>query len=184
LPDEDQGYLFLHLQLPSAASIERTEDAARKVEKILADTPGVQYTTTVEGFSLLSFVRTTYNGFFFVTLKDWDQRRSRQEQYHQILQNVNRQLAGIPDGFAFSFSPPAIPGVGTSGGFTFVLEDRAGKDVQYLADNLKKFMAAAGKRRELAGMVTTFLPAVPQQFVRVDRDKVLKQGVPLGDVYR
>src|SRR5437867_3344538 len=81
LPDEDQGYLFLHLQLPYAASIERTEDVAAKIEKILANTPGVQYTTTVAGLSLLSFVRTTYNGFFFVTLKDWSERKSRDEQY-------------------------------------------------------------------------------------------------------
>jgi len=97
LPDEDQGYLFLHLQLPSAASIERTEDAAQKVEKILAGTPGVQYTTTVEGFSLLSFVRTTYNAFFFVTLKDWNERKSRDEQYREILQHVNQELLKLRD---------------------------------------------------------------------------------------
>ena len=184
LPDEDQGYLFLHLQLPNAASIERTQDAAVKIEKILANTPGVEYTTTVAGFSLLSFVRTTYNGFFFVTLKDWDQRKSREEQYQQILHHVNQELSKLPEGFALSFPPPAIPGVGTSGGFTFVLEDRSGKDVQFLADNLNKFMAAAQKRKEIAGMVSTFLPAVPQQFIDVDRDKVMKQGVPLSDVYR
>ena len=184
LPDEDQGYIFLHLQLPNAASLERTEAVSRKVEKILAQTPGVKYTTTVAGFSLLSFVRTTYNAFFFVTLKDWDERKSRAEQYQQILQHVNQQLAGLPEGFALSFPPPAIPGVGTSGGFTFVLEDRAGKDVQFLADNLSKFMAAAHKRPEIAGLVSTFLPNVPQQFATVDRDKVLKQGVPLNDVYR
>ena len=163
---------------------ERTEDAAAKVEKILAETPGVQYTTTVAGFSLLSFVRTTYNGFFFVTLKDWDGRKSRQEQYQEILHHVNQELAKLPDGFALSFPPPAIPGVGPSGGFTFVLEDRAGRDVDFLAANLNKFMAAAQKRKEIAGMVSTFLPAVPQQFVDVDREKVLKQGVPLNDVYR
>jgi HAE1 family hydrophobic/amphiphilic exporter-1 len=184
LPDEDQGYLFLHLQLPNAASIERTQEAASKIEKILADTPGVEYTTTVAGFSLLSFVRTTYNGFFFVTLKDWDSRKTRQEQYQQILHHVNQELSKLPEGFAISFPPPAIPGVGTSGGFTFVLEDRSGKDVQFLADNLNKFIAAAQKRKEIAGIVSTMLPAVPQQFVDVDREKVLKQGVPLNDVYR
>ena len=98
---------------------------------------------------------------------------------------MNQELAKLPDGFALSFPPPAIPGVGTSGGFTFVLEDRAGKDVQFLADNLQKFMAAASKRPEIApGMVSTFLPSVPQQFLDVDREKVLKQGVALNDVYR
>ena len=184
LPDEDQGYLFLHLQLPEAASLNRTDEACRRIEKILADTPGVKYTTTVEGFSLLSFVRTSYNGFFFVTLKDWDERKSHAEQYHEIVQHLNQELSKLPDGFAISFSPPAIPGVGTSGGFTFVLEDRSGKDVPFLAANVDKFMAAARKRPEIAGMISTFLPGVPQQFVDVDRDKALKQGVPIADVYR
>ncbi len=184
LPDEDQGYMFLHLQLPNAASLERTDETCRKVEAILAKTPGVKYTTTVVGFSLLSFVRTSYNGLFFITLKDWDDRRSREEQYQQILHHLNQELSKLPDGFAMSFSPPAIPGVGTSGGFTFVLEDRSGKDVQFLADNLGKFVGAASKRPEIGGMVSTFLPSVPQQFLEVDRDKVIKQGVPLNDVYR
>ncbi len=184
LPDEDQGYMFIHLQLPNAASLERTQDVAAKVERILAKMPGVQYTTSVCGFSLLSFVRTSYNGLFFVTLKDWDERKTKEERYQQIVQNVNRELGQLPDGFALSFSPPAIPGVGTSGGFTFILEDRAGKDVEFLSENLQKFMAAAGKRPEIAGVLTTFLPSVPQQFLDVDRDKVLKQGVPLSDVYR
>jgi hydrophobic/amphiphilic exporter-1 (mainly G- bacteria), HAE1 family len=184
LPDEDQGYLFIHLQLPNAASLERTQDVAAKVERILAKTPGVQYTTSVCGFSLLSFVRTSYSGLFFVTLKDWDERKTKEEQYQQIVQNVNRELSQLPDGFALSFTPPAIPGVGTSGGFTFVLEDKAGKDVEFLSTNLQKFMAAASKRPEIAGILTTFLPSVPQQYLEVDREKVLKQGVPLGDVYR
>ena len=184
LPDEDQGYLFMHLQLPQAASLERTDAVCQKIEEVLAKTPGVKYTTRVAGFSLLSFVRTTYNGFFFVTLKDWDQRKSRAEQYHEIVQRVNQALAKMPEGLAFSFPPPAIPGVGTSGGFTFVLEDRSGGDVPFLARNVNKFIAAASKRPELGGMITTFMPAVPQQFIKVDRDKVLKQGVPLSDVYR
>src|SRR5213593_4863236 len=114
LPDEDQGYLYINLQLPSAASLQRTDEVARKIEGALANTPGVEYTTSVVGFSLLSFVRTSYNAFFFVTLKPWDDRKSRDEQLQAIKQNINRTLAGLPEGIAFSFSPPAIPGVGTS----------------------------------------------------------------------
>lgn len=184
LPDEDQGYLFVNMQLPSAASLDRTSEAARKVEKIIADTPGVQYTTSVVGFSLLSFVRTSYNAFFFVTEKPWDERKSRAEQYQEIKARLNRELGQLPQGTIFSFSPPAIPGVGTSGGFTFALEDRGGHNVQYLASNLEKFLAAARKRPEIGMIATTFLPDVPQKFVDVDKDKVLKQGVPLDDVYR
>jgi HAE1 family hydrophobic/amphiphilic exporter-1 len=184
LPDEDQGYLYINLQLPNAASLQRTDAVAKKIEDVLANTPGVQYTSTVVGFSLLSFVRTSYNGFFFVTLKPWGERKSRAVQFQEIKQRINRELSQIPEGIAFSFSPPAIPGVGTSGGFTFALEDRAGNDVEFLASNLQTFLAAARKRPEIAGLNTTFLPSVPQQFVNVDRDKVIKQGVPVSDVYK
>jgi len=184
LPDEDQGYLYINLQLPSAASTERTDLVARKIEDVLAHTPGVATTTTVLGFSLLSFTRSTYNAFFWVTLKPWDERTDRETQFQVIKARLNRALSQIPEGIAFDFSPPAIPGVGTSGGFTFVLEDRAGKDVQFLADNLNTFMAAARKRPEIAGVSTTFLGSVPQQFINVDRDKVIKQAVPVSDVYR
>ncbi len=184
LPDEDQGYMYLNLQLPSAASLQRTEATAHEIEDTLAKTPGVESTASVIGFSLLSLTRSSYNAFFFITLKDWKDRKKREEQYQFIRQSVNRKLASLPQGIAFSFSPPAIPGVGTSGGFTFVLEDRSGKDVQFLADNLNKFLAAARKRPELAQVNTTFLPSVPQQFIDVDRDKALKQGVDIKDVYR
>jgi HAE1 family hydrophobic/amphiphilic exporter-1 len=184
LPDEDQGYAYINLQLPNGASLERTTAVAADVEKILANTPGVRYSTSVVGFSLLSFVRTSYNAFFFVTLKPWDERKTRAEQFQAIKAHLNQELSRLPAAIAFSFSPPAIPGVGTSGGFTFVLEDRAGNDVQFLAKNLGTFLEAARKRPEIAGLSTTFLSSVPQQFVEVDRDKVLKQGVPLNDVYR
>ena len=184
LPDEDQGYMFLNLQLPQAASLQRTEATATQIEDMLTKTPGVQSTASVIGFSLLSLTRSSYNAFFFVTLKEWKDRKSREEQYQFIRNSINRKLASLPQGVAFSFSPPAIPGVGTSGGFTFILEDRSGKDVQFLAENLNKFLAAARKRPELATVNTTFLPRVPQQFISVDRDKALKQGIDIKDVYR
>ena len=184
LPDEDQGYVYINMDLPNAASLERTSTAARQVEEILANTPGVQYTTSIVGFSLLSFVRTTYNGFFFVTLEPWSDRQTRAEQYQEIKVRLNKELSKLPQGTAFSFSPPAIPGVGTSGGFQFVLEDRAGRDIPFLAGNLEKFLAAARKRPEIGSISTSFLPSVPQKFLEVDREKVLKQGVALNDVYR
>jgi len=184
LPDEDQGYVYINLQLPNDASLERTTAVAANVEKILRDTPGVQYATSAVGFSLLSFVRTTYNAFFFVTLKPWDERTTRAEQLQAIKAHLNQELSKLPGAIAFSFSPPAIPGVGTSGGFTFILEDRSGGDVQFLSKNLQTFLAAARKRPEIANLSTTFLPSVPQEFIDVDRDKVLKQGVSLGDVYK
>jgi hydrophobic/amphiphilic exporter-1 (mainly G- bacteria), HAE1 family len=183
LPDEDQGYLYINMQLPNAASLERTSTAAKQVEDVLAKTPGVEYTTSVVGFSLLSYVRTSYNAFFWVSLKPWDERQSRSEQHQAIKARLNQELKQLPEGSVFSFSPPAIPGVGTAGGVTFVLEDRAGKDVKFLADNLTKFLAAARKRPELGTVSTTFISSVPQEFINVDKDKVLKQGVNLTDVY-
>jgi HAE1 family hydrophobic/amphiphilic exporter-1 len=183
LPDEDQGYFYINMQLPNSASMERTSEAAKQVEEVLAKTPGVQYTTSVIGFSLLSYVRTSYNAFFFVTLNPWEDRKTRAEEYQAIKANLNKHLRQFPEGTAFAFSPPAIPGVGTAGGVTFALEDRAGKDVNFLADNLNKFMAAARKRPEIGLISTTFIPSVPQKFINVDKDKVLKQGVNLTDVY-
>jgi len=183
LPDEDQGYFYVDMQLPKSASMERTSAAAKQVEEVLAKTPGIQFTTSVVGFSLLSYVRTSYNGFFFVSLKPWEDRKTQSEQYQAIKARLNQELTRLPAGTVFAFSPPAIPGVGTSGGVTFVLEDRAGKDVKFLTDNLNKFMAAARKRPELGRVSTTFIPSVPQEFINVDRDKVLKQGVNLTDVY-
>jgi HAE1 family hydrophobic/amphiphilic exporter-1 len=184
LPDEDQGYVFISMQLPNGASQGRTAAASRDVEKILSATPAVQYNTSIVGFNLLSNVRTSYNAFYFVTLKPWSDRKTRAEQYQEIKARLNQQLSKLPQGTVFSFSPPAIPGVGTSGGFQFVLEDRAGRDVQFLATNLTKFLAAARKRPEIGAISTTFLPSVPQQFVQVDQEKVLKQGVAIDDVYQ
>src|SRR2546422_2537681 len=184
LPDEDQGYVYVNVQLPSGASMERTTAVTADVEKILMKTPGVEHVTTFVGFSLLSFVRTSYNSTFFVTLKPWDERKTRAEQFQTLKANLNRQLSKLPAAVAFGFSPPAIPGVGTAGGFTFILEDRSGGDIQFLAKNLGTFLEAARKRPEIASLSTTFLASVPQQFVQVDRDKVLKQGVNLNDVYR
>jgi HAE1 family hydrophobic/amphiphilic exporter-1 len=184
LPDEDQGYVYVNVQLPTAASLQRTDDVAAKIENILAHTPGVEHTTSVVGFSLLSFVRTSYNAFFFVTLKPWDDRKSREEQLQAIKQRINADLSSLPEGIAFSFSPPAIPGIGTSGGFTFVLEDRAGKDLEFLSSNLKTFLTEARKRPELAGLSTTSLSSVPQLYADVDREKVMKQGASVRDVYQ
>ena len=184
LPEEDYGYVFVSLQLPNAASLQRTSAAARQVEDIILHTPGVQGCTSVLGFSLLSRVQDTYSAFFFVTEKPWDERTTPEEQYQSIRTHITRELGKMPEGIAFSFAPPAIPGVGTSGGVTFMLEDRSGGTLQFLGDNVSKFLAAARNRPELVGLSSTFLAGVPQEFVDVDRAKVERQGVNIGDVYQ
>jgi HAE1 family hydrophobic/amphiphilic exporter-1 len=184
VPDEDAGYFYLNVQLPNAASLQRTEEVVAKIQKIAAGVPGIESVTSVSGFSLLSLVRTSYNAFAFISMKEWSSRKSRAEQFQAIKARLNAELSKLPEAVAFGFSPPAIPGVGTSGGFTFILEDRSGADVKFLSDNLSTFMTAARKRPEIGSLTTTFLPSVPQQFVVVDRDKVIKQGVAINDVYR
>jgi HAE1 family hydrophobic/amphiphilic exporter-1 len=184
LPEEDQGFLYAGLQLPDAASLQRTDAICKQAEEIIMKTPGVKYCTTVIGFSMISQVQNTYSAFFFITLEDWAKRKKPEEKYGAIKTHLTKMMGGIPGAIGFAFSPPAIPGVGASGGATFILEDRAGKDVAFLGEQTTKFIEAARKRSELAGVTTTFRPTVPQKFVDVDRDKVLKQGVKIADVYK
>jgi hydrophobic/amphiphilic exporter-1 (mainly G- bacteria), HAE1 family len=183
LPEEDQGYLYAVIQLPNAASMQRTVAACKQVEQTILNTPGVEYCTSVVGFNLLSLVRNTYSAFFFVRLKEWSARPHAEEKAAAIIARLNRELGALPDGNVFAFSPPAIQGVGTAGGVTFILEDRAGQDIAFLAEKTDTFIAAARKRPELARVTTTLIPNVPQYFIEVDRDKVLSQGVDLGQVY-
>jgi hydrophobic/amphiphilic exporter-1 (mainly G- bacteria), HAE1 family len=183
LPEEDQGYVLLSVQLPNAASLQRTDAAARRVEQIVRELPAVDVYSGVSGVNFLSQVQDTYSAFFFIKLKPWGERKAKSEQAAEIVQYLNRRLSSLPDGIAFSITPPAIPGVGTSGGFTFNLEDRSGKDIAFLNEQLRRFMEAARKRPELANLSTTFLPTIPQVFADVDRDKAIAQGVALADVY-
>jgi HAE1 family hydrophobic/amphiphilic exporter-1 len=184
LPDEDQGYLYAGLQMPNATSLQRTSEAAREVEKIMMDTPGVQYVSTVSGFSLLSGVNATYSAFFFISLKPWDERKTTEESYEGIKAHLQRELAKDPAGLAFSFPPPAIPGVGTSGGATFILEDRSGGNIDFLAKNALTFWEEARKRPELSGVMTTALLNVPQVGVNVDNAKAMTQQIQLNDLYQ
>ena len=184
LPEEDQGYFYLNVQLPTAASLERTDDVAKQIEAILKETPGVDMYNTIVGFSLLSVANTSYHAFYFVTLKPWEERTPEGLTSDVIMRRLNQRLAGLPEAQAFAFAPPAIPGIGTAGGATFMLEDRSGQGVEFLAQNTDRFLQAARQRPEFALLTTTFIPAVPQVFADVDRDKVLKQGVDVNSVYQ
>jgi HAE1 family hydrophobic/amphiphilic exporter-1 len=183
LPDEDQGFFYVNLQLPKAASLQRTDDICRKIEAILSQTPGVKHVTTTIGSSLLSGIQSTYSGFFFVTLKPWKERKRQEEFYQEIKARLNRELIRLPGAIAFAFSPPAIPGAGASGDISFVLEDRSGGDTELLANSIDTFLSVARKRPELAQVSTTFQPFVPQVYVDVDLERTLKQGVAVSDVY-
>jgi HAE1 family hydrophobic/amphiphilic exporter-1 len=183
LPTEDQGFFYLNIQLPDAASLQRTDAFTKEVESVLKHTDGVQYYSTIVGSSLLTQTNATYSAFVFVALKPWGQRKSKETSIQSIMESVNTRLDRMPAGRAFAFSPPVISGVGTSGGFSFMLEDRLGKDVPYLATITNRFLDAARKRPELTRLNSSLNAQVPQVLVQVDRDKVLKQGVEIQDVY-
>jgi HAE1 family hydrophobic/amphiphilic exporter-1 len=184
LPQEDQGYMYAALQLPDASSLQRTDDAGQKITKALLSTPGIEGVVAVNGFSLLTLTQSTNTAFFFVTLKPWDQRKSHEQQLAAIQQNVQRKLMGVSDGIAFNFPPPAIPGIGTSGGVTLMIEDRSGSDnPAFLTKNLYAFLGAASKRKEIAAAIPSYLPAVPQLYADVDREKASQQQVDLNNVY-
>ena len=183
LPDEDQGYFYVNVQLPKAASLQRTDAVCRKIESILGQTPGIQYVTTTIGSSLLSGVQSTYSGFLFVTLRPWGERNQKDLHYQEIKSRLNRELNGLPEAVAYAFSPPAIPGAGASGDISFVLEDRTGGGTELLENNIGSFISAARKRPEVAQVNTTFEPYVPQVYIDVDLERALKQGIAIGDVY-
>jgi HAE1 family hydrophobic/amphiphilic exporter-1 len=185
VPEEDYGYFFVNVQLPPAASLVRTDEICRRIEKILSGNGSIEGATTIVGFSLVSNVSSDNTALFFVNLKSWDERRDAAQSARSLVDRLNgRLVTEIPDAFAFAFTPPAIPGLGNSGGFSFWLQDRGGRSVEFLDKNVRTFIEAARKRPELGGVATIFSASDPQVYANVDRDKSLKQGVPVGDVYQ
>ncbi|MBV8808451.1 MAG: efflux RND transporter permease subunit, partial [Acidobacteriaceae bacterium] len=183
LPDEDQGYFMVNVQLPEAASLQRTMAVMKTIDAVLRSEPAIQYVSGIGGYSMLSQTSSPRNAFFFCSLKPYDERMTGRLQAGPIIESVNRKLFGIPGAIAFAFPPPAIPGIGQASGVDFFIQDRAGHDVDYLWSNTAKFLAAAHKRPQLAQLALLFTPAVPQLFANVNKEKVLKLGVPLNDVY-
>ncbi len=185
IPEEDQGYLFGVVQLPRASSLQQTTEASERIEQLLLKTPGVQYVTSIIGFNLLSTVTSTYTGFFFITLEEWSKRKTPELQVGAIQANINKELAALANPTAaFAFPPPAIPGIGTAGGVTFMLEDRTGGPVEFIASNTQKFMTALKARPELTTLFTTSLWDVPQIHLSVDEAQAMIQGVNLTDAYQ
>jgi HAE1 family hydrophobic/amphiphilic exporter-1 len=185
LPEEDYGYFLLNVQLPPAASLERTDAVARKIDKILSETPGIQYTATITGFDFITRVSASYSAFYFASLKPWRERGRPELEARALVDRVNRRLSSeVTEAFAFAFMPPPVPGLGNAGGFSLWLQDRSGGDITLLDQNLQKFLAVARRRPEMTGVVSLFSAAVPQIYAAVDRDKVMKQQIAVGDVYQ
>ncbi|MGD9307855.1 MAG: efflux RND transporter permease subunit [Desulfosarcina sp.] len=181
MPSEDMGYLMVNLQLPDAASMQRADAVTKTVEKIIQRQSEVEYITAVAGFSLLSNSYSPNAGFIFVSLKPWDQR---EKTANEVVAALNREFfTAINQAQVFAFGPPAIPGLGSGSGFTMLIQDRAGNTPEYLAEQTTRFVQTAQQRAEIGSVVTTFRPSVPQRYMEINRDKVLKAGVALNDIY-
>ena len=183
VPEEDQGYFLVNVQLPDAASLERTDQVVARIEHILGKVDGIDSITAVAGYSLLTGALASNTGFFFVSLKPWGERSGDDLHVNAIIQQVNRKLAfGVPGALAFAFGPPAIPGLGAGSGFSIMLQDRGDNTPAYLAEQTQRFIAAARERPEIGSAFSTFRANSPQIFAKVDTDKVLKLGISPTDV--
>ncbi|HTP63689.1 MAG TPA: multidrug efflux RND transporter permease subunit [Burkholderiales bacterium] len=185
VPEEDQGYLFVILQLPAGASLERSTAAAHKVQEILSkQVDGVAGVATLAGFNLLTGLTTSYNATCFIRLKPWDERRSPDKRAGALVRKMTGLLnAQIKDANVLVLNAPPIRGLGTTGGFEFVLQDRAGGDPKLFSQTLQGFLAEARKRPELGFVFANYDDRVPQVEYEVDRDKVKSYGVSLADVF-
>lgn len=182
IPEEDMGYFLIGVQLPPAASLQRSDEVAEKIESVLAKTEGVEFYTTVTGFSLLTSTYSTSSAFIFVSCTPWEDRPGLTAK--QIAANLNKIFyAGIPEAMAIAFGPPAIPGLGNGAGFSIFIQDKGGNEPQYLEEHLKEFIAAINARPEVSNAFSIYNSNVPQRYMDIDRDKALKLGIPLGDVY-
>jgi len=181
MPEEDMGYLFVNIQLPDAASLQRSDAVSKKVEGILAKYDQIEYVTAAIGYSMLSGSFTSNSAFLFVSLKSWDER---DETANEIVGLLNADFRkNVNEAQVFAFGPPAIPGLGNGSGFTIMIQDKGGNTPEYLAQETRKFMQAAMQRPEIGAIFTTFRPNVPQRFMDIDTDKALKAGIPLNNIY-
>ena len=183
LPDEDNGYALIGVQLPDAASLPRTKAVFKKVEAILGRTEGIRTYNTIAGYSFFTRSAASYAGTAFIGFKPWSERERPDLTAKAIVGKLNAAFGKIPEARVFALLPPAIPGISAAGGFSMFLQDRSGSTVQFLADNVKRFVDAARKRPELQNVIPNFSPSVPQIFAEVDKEKAMKQGVPIADVY-
>jgi len=183
VPEEDNGYFLINVQLPDASSLQRTDAVCQRIEAILSETTGIDNYTAIPGYSIITQTVAPNLGGFFVSLKPWEERKAKEERSFELVDALNRRFAReIPEAIVYVFGPPAIQGLGTGAGFTFMLQDRSGNTPADLAMQTERFIAAARKRPEIGRIATFYRASVPQIFADVDRDKVLKQGVAIADV--
>jgi len=184
VPDEDQGYFFVIVEAPDAASQGYVAGIVRQVEEILANEPAVQDVATVNGYSLLDGTIRNNAAVVFPSMKPFDERTDKSLLAFEVLPRLNRQFAAIKEGFVLAINPPSIPGLGTTGGFEFYIQNRGSGDTRATAEAVQSFIAAARQRQELSGVTTTFRPTTQQLFVELDRNRAEVLGVPVQDAFQ
>ncbi|HEY5307536.1 MAG TPA: efflux RND transporter permease subunit, partial [Casimicrobiaceae bacterium] len=188
VPNEDQGYVMAAIIMPEAASIDRTQAVAEKVDAILAQIPGVATRSMITGYSLLDSGFKTNAGAFFITLKDFKERydsteAAKTQNARAVLMNLYREVQGIEEAIVIPVAPPPIPGIGTTGGFEFWIQDTGAGDPAQLDSVTQEFLKKARTNPELTSLSSTFRANTQQLRATVDRDKATLLGVQIEDVY-
>lgn len=183
LPEEDKGFLITILNLPPAASLNRTSDAGRKAEAIITQDPAVDGVVSIMGLDFLGGGTSPSAGVMFVRLKDYDERTTRDMHATAVAQRLAGKLAPLPDGFFLPLNPPAISGIGQAGGFEYVLEALEGQEPTAIAATMRGLIVTANQQPELARVFSTFDASTPQIRLEIDRDKVQVLGVNLADLF-
>ncbi|MBV8275126.1 MAG: multidrug efflux RND transporter permease subunit, partial [Verrucomicrobia bacterium] len=183
IPDEDKGYLYVAVQLPEGASLQRSDAVMKKVEQIISATKGVRSSLAISGFNILKGLVAPKAGLIFIGLDDWKKRDAPELHAEALARKLNAQFVRIPDARIFAFGPPPLPGYGNSSGFALQLQDRSGGSFDQLAAQVKDFMAEVSKRPEIGRVTTTLDAATPQIKVDLDREKTRSSGVNVDSVY-
>jgi HAE1 family hydrophobic/amphiphilic exporter-1 len=182
VPQEDEGFSIVNVQLPNAASQNRIVDFVKQTNKIIEETPGVERYITVTGYSLFDDVVVPNMAFSIVVFKDWDER-DKSEHQTAIIDHLNYEFSKLKDGIVFSIPTPSLPGLGLSGGFTAMLQDRGGVGLDVLEKTSQDFIAKTVKEPSIKSMNSTFKSDVPQLNVDIDRDSVLARGLTMKSVF-
>jgi len=183
LPDEDQGVVMMNIQLPDAASIKRTSEVVRQVTDILKNIKGVQDVQTVTGYSMLSKASSSNGALIIAVLKPWDERKAKDESSIAIAGKANKLTSSILGADIFGFILPPIQGLGTTGGFEFILQDTTGNNPQRMAEVLRSLTSTAMNTPTIERAYTMYRANVPQIYLDIDREKVKKLGIQLSDVF-
>lgn len=183
LPNEDRGYFFVNIQLPQGAALPRTQRVTQKLGDTLAEIPGIEHVIGVSGLNIQTMTNSSSSGFAIAILAPWSKRKSDELQLNAILNRVQQYAATVQQANLFAFNPPAISGLGITGGFEYQLQDTSGGDIQEFAAALRGLIVAANQTPELTRVFSTFQADVPQIYIDIDRQKAKILGIPLNEIF-